>query len=185
MSASELFKGVGVGKGHVSPAVRLAARLYATGACKTKKEASAAAGLHPNYLTLLTSNNNPLVNGLIAEIDAKLAEDSLDMSALIVKLGRRAVRNMAALMEDAQSEMIRFKAAQDLADRSPETVKTQHHVVDSFHASREDVDRMIAALTESSGMAQEFAEAANGDYVRVGSPAQAPLLPAPGESEPP
>ena len=101
-----------------SPRVKLATRLYTTGICRTKKEASEAAGLHPNYLTMLTGpNGSDPVKHLMNEIDQKIEDKTIETSALIQSLGRKALSRMSTLM-DAGSEGVQFRAAQDLLDRS-------------------------------------------------------------------
>ena len=150
----------------VSPRVRLAARLYATGACRTKQEASTAAGLHKYYLSYL--NRNPRVNSIIDRVDEALEEGAVDMSKLMATLGRRAVRNIAQLMEESPTEMIRFKAAVDLADRNPETAKTQKHQFESgLSVTKESAEALARALVEAAQLRQQFPSAANGDFVTV------------------
>ena len=161
----------------------MAARLYATGACKTQKEASAAAGLHPNYLTLLMSENR-MVQDFVSRIDREIESDAVDMSKMLVTLGRRGVRNIAQLMENGESEQVRFKAAQDLADRSPETSKIQKHAVASFSIEGEDAKAIAAALVESATVSRQFAEVGSGDFVRVDTNAAVGPLGIPGSSAP-
>jgi len=142
--------------------VRNALRLYVSGACKTKREASAAAGLHPNYLTMLTGpNGSPAVRNLMAEMEAQLHDATLDMSHVMTYLGRKAAMK-AGLLLDSGNERIALDAAKELMDRSPETQKTQRLQVDSFTLDGKDVWALIAALTESSTTRSEHVHAING-----------------------
>lgn len=159
-------------KGHldvqtVSPRVRLAARLYATGAAKTKKEASEMAGLHPNYLTMLTSENgSEKVKSLINDVDTLVADESIETSKLIRILGRRALGKIGGLME-SQNEHVALKAAQDLADRSPDTSKTQKVQVESLTLDGEDVRELTKAMLESARERERYAHVAVDGLVEV------------------
>lgn len=166
----------------LSPRVKLAARLYATGACKTKQEASEAAGLNKNYLTLL--NNNPYVSDLIREIDKQIETGVVDMSKVLVMLGRKAVVAIAGTMEDSTVKPeLRFKAAQDLADRSPETSKTQKLAIDSqLTMTPESAQAIAAALVESARLQETYQSAASGDYIKVDTTQGVKLLPSGGSS---
>jgi len=68
-----------------SAPVRMAIRLYATGACKTKRAASAAAGLHPAYLSMLTNANSgsdyakKMLDDVMDQLDGK----TVDMSVIV------------------------------------------------------------------------------------------------------
>ena len=138
-----------------SPRVKLATRLYTTGVCRTKKEASEAAGLHPNYLTMLTGpNGSEPVKSLMNEIDEKIADETIKTSAIIQSLGRKALGKMSDLMQDA-SETVQFRAAQDLLDRSPETSKTQRVEAVSFSIGGEDAAMLAKAMMESAKADEE------------------------------
>jgi hypothetical protein len=147
-----------------SPRVRLAARLYASGACKTMGEASVAAGLSKQYLALHRENSE--VQGIVQAVDQAIAEGTVDFSKVLATLGRQAVRNIAHLMEDAQSEAIRFKAAQDLADRSPETTKVhKHEISGGLEMSSADAQNIAKALVEAARLKSTFPSAAEGDFI--------------------
>ncbi len=142
--------------------VRNAIRLYVSGACKTKKEASEAAGLHPNYLTMLTGpNGSTQVKNLMEEYEAQLHDKTLDMSSIMTFLGRKAAIKTGMLLDSA-NERIQLDAAKELMDRSPETQKTQRVQVDSFTLDGKDVAGLISALTESTATAAEHAHAKDG-----------------------
>jgi hypothetical protein len=129
----------------------MAARLYATGVAATKKEASVLAGLHPNYLTLLTRPNggSEQVKRIVTEISKMIEDKAIDESVIIRKLGREALGRIAELMV-SPNDHVSLKAAQDLADRSPHTAKTQRFEVDAFTLSGQDVKALAAALVESA-----------------------------------
>lgn len=152
-----------------TPLTKLAARLYATGVCKTKKEASSAAGLHPNYLTVLTSpkNGSDEVLAVMSEIDDLLRDRSLDESKLLQSLQRHAVTKVAQLMQYSDSDAIQLKAAIDLADRGPNTSKIQKHQIAAITVSGRDIAALTQAMVESAKIREEYAEMAKGDYVKV------------------
>ena len=147
----------------------MAVRLYATGACRTKKEASAAAGLHPNYLTMLTNRQggSEPVKRLMNDIDTMIGDQTIQTSAIISLLGREAIGRIAKMMDSA-SEGIALKAAVDLADRSPETSKTQKVQLDSFSLSGQDVKDLAAAMVESARSQERYAEVAISGLDEVG-----------------
>lgn len=143
--------------------VRNALRLYVSGACRTKKEASTAVGLHPNYLTMLTSptNGSEPVKKLMGELEETLQDKTFDMSHLVQYVGRKAFLSAARLL-DSQNERIILDAAKELMDRSPETQKTTKLQVDSFSLDGQDVTALVEALTESARFAAEHQHAAQG-----------------------
>jgi len=149
--------------------MKMATRLYSTGAVKTKKDAAEAAGVAPGYFYIESSpkNGNPKVLDFINGIDAEIHSEAVDMTRVLQKLGRRAVRNIAELMERTESESIKLKASQDLADRSMETQKTQRHIVESFSIGEESGKAIAAALAEAAKVQKEFAHVTEGDFVRV------------------
>lgn len=88
------------------------------------------------------------------------------MSKVLSLLGREAVGKLRGLM-DSNSEMIQLKAAQDLADRSPETSKTIKHEVASITISGQDAKEMAEALVESARSREKFSHLAAEDFVQV------------------
>lgn len=161
----------------ISPRVRLAARLYATGAAKTKKEASEMAGLHPNYLTLLTgANGSEKVKSLINDVDAMIEDESIATSKIIQRLGRKALGRLANLM-DSENEHVALKAAVDLADRAPETSKTQKIQVESLTLDGTDVRALTQAMLESAREREKYSHVAVEGLVEVeiDKPAELPF----------
>jgi hypothetical protein len=153
---------------NLTPRVKLAARLYATGVAKTKRQAAQMAGLSESVF-YITSISEPKVSELIAQIDREMESDQINMGKLIQKLGRRAVRNVAQIMENPQvKDEVRLKAAQDLADRSPETSKVLNiHATIAAPISDEQFELMRKAMLESESAKAQFADAAKGNYVTV------------------
>jgi hypothetical protein len=114
---------------------------------------------------------NPRMTELVNRIDKEIEDGTIDMSKVLVTLGRRAVRNIAHLAESAEKEDIRFRANVDLADRSPETVKTHKVQAEgSMNLRPEDVAALTHALVESARLRAKFPEAAIGDFIRVDDP---------------
>lgn len=134
-----------------TPRTAMAARLYATGAVATKQEASVLAGLHPHYLTMLTrpGGGSEQVKRIVSDISRMIDDTAIDESVIIRKLGREALGRIAELMA-SPNDHVSFKAAQDLADRSPHTAKTQRFEVDAFTLSGQDAKALAAALIESA-----------------------------------
>lgn len=149
-----------------SPRVKLAAALYGSGVARTKKEAAQAAGLHPQYLSLL--RNNPEVNQIIGEAERAVRFKTEDISTLLQRLGRESLMTIDEIRTDPTAKAeTRLKAAVDLADRSPETAKTQKHQVTSFSIDGEDAQAIIAALAESQQVQDQYAQEVQGNYVKV------------------
>lgn len=142
--------------------VRNALRLYVSGACRTKKEASTVAGLHPNYLTMLTGpNGSEPVRNLLAEMEAQLHDATLNMSHVMQYIARKGAMKVGLLI-DSPNERIALDASKEAMDRSPETQKTQRLQVDSFTLDGKDAAALIHALTESASTAAEHAAAKDG-----------------------
>lgn len=146
----------------------MAARLYATGAVKSKKAACEAMGLHPAYLGMLLNNGNEGVNKILSETDTMIADRSIQMSAVLDALSRRAIGKIAKLMDVASSEKVQLDAAKDLADRGPETMKVQRHQIDGGLSIRsQDAAALAAALVQAADVQQRYVEAAQGDFVKL------------------
>lgn len=139
----------------VTPRVRTAVRLYATGAVATKKEAAEVAGVSPITFGLYT-NHNPVVRAMMERIDAQLADESIQLSTVIANLSRRAVKVVTSLMEDSPSDAIRLKAAQDLLDRNPETSKTQKHEISGIVFTPSDAKELAAALVAGARVKEQY-----------------------------
>lgn len=149
-----------------SPRVRMAARLYATGAAPTKKAAAEAAGIHPTWFTLLT-NHNEETKRLVDSVDAKIEDQTVDMSTVLRTVGREAIKRIRQLMVASVRDDIALKAAQDLADRNPETSKVQRHEIASVHMGPEEARELAAALVEGAKVRERYAKAVEGDFVTV------------------
>lgn len=142
----------------------MAARFLVTGEAKTQADASRLAGLHPNYLGMLINSGNPRLLEYIEKLEERLDDGAVDMAKVLTMLGRRAVRNLAIMAEMSESEAIRFKANQDLADRSPETSKTQKIAMASLSLESEDVKHLAASMVEAANVRRLFAEEVQGNY---------------------
>jgi hypothetical protein len=162
------------------PRVKTALRLYVSGAM-TQKDAARTAGIHPQYLVML--KRNPLVRQYINDLERQIDAGTVNMSAAIAELGRRGLAKIARLMDGAESEMIQFKAAQDLADRSPETAKTNKLSVEGdLTIQHGDAQALMQALVEAAKATQTYAgEVSQGDYVKVDDGVAPPKLLGPGE----
>jgi hypothetical protein len=155
----------------LSPRVKLAARLFATGAVPTKKEAAEAAGLNPTYFSVISSPDHsryiPLVGTLMEDIDKAMHDKSIQTSALLELIGREALIEMRDMMKTSQNAAIKFKATQDLLDRSPDTSKIHKHQVAGFSIAGEDAKQIAAALVQSAHVRAMVGDAVLGDFVRI------------------
>lgn len=163
----------------LSPRVRLAARLYATAAAPTKREASKMAGLHPSYLTMLTGKSEK-VRQLVNDTDALIQDETVSSSVILQRLGRDAIAKISQLMHESQSEGLQLKAAIDLADRSPETSKTQKVQLESFNLDGKDVQALAAAMVEAAEVQGRYAAVGVEGLVEVDTDKhEAPAIPLP------
>lgn len=152
-----------------TPLTRLAARLYATGAAKTKKDASIQAGLHPSYLSTITSpkNGSDEVLKFMTEVDEILQNRTIDESKLLTSLQRHAIEKIGKLMQYSESDAIQLKAAIDLADRGPNTSKIQKHQISAITVSGRDIAALTQAMVESAKVKEQYAEMAQKDFIKV------------------
>lgn len=98
------------------------------------------------------------------------------MSKVLELLGREAIGRIRGHMNNEDNPAsVQLKAAQDLADRSPETSKTIKHEVASISLSGQDAKEMAAALVESARSRERFSHVAEGDFVQVETKQDAPL----------
>jgi hypothetical protein len=168
-----------------SPRVRNALRLYVTGACRTKREASIAAGLHPHYLTMLTapgSGSDP-AKQMMEEIHTLMNDKTVDMSVVIQKLGRVGLGTMAKLAVMGGNERIQLDAAKSLADRSPETAGVQKIQVDGLSIASMDAQALADALVESARLREQYSHIAEHGLIEVDVTQGAPPDAVPGMPE--
>ncbi len=151
----------------ISPRGQMGLRLLVHGGM-TVKDAAATIGMHPGSLGII--KNSPAGKAYMDSAHKVLENKALQGSALISALSRRAIEIIAETMEDAENPALRLKAAQDIADRAPETAKTQKHHVESFTLSGKDAQAIALAMTESAKAMQskEYQEiAAGGDFIKT------------------
>lgn len=121
----------------------------------------------------------------VAKLERDLDAGAVNMSAVMQELGRRGVQRIAAIMEDDNvKDELRLKAAQDLADRSPETSKTNKISLEGDLTLRTmDAAALVKALLEGNEVAEEFdRQVEEGDYVKVDSEVKYLLPGAPKQS---
>lgn len=145
----------------------MALRLYGTGAVKTMGEAAQAAGMKKQGFYQARWRDHR-VDIYLAKIDKEIDEGTVDMSKVLVHLGRRAVVNIAHLADNAQKEDVKLRANQDLADRSPETMKTHKvKLEEDIKMTPQAIEQLREALAESARAKLQFAEVTTGDYITV------------------
>lgn len=166
-----------------TPRAKLAARLYATGAAKTKSEAAKMAGLSPSYLYVLSCRSgSEEVKRIMSDVDEMIQDETIATSVIIRELGRKAIGHIARSMT-SDNEHVALKAAIDLADRSPETSKTQKIQVESFSLDGKDVEALTRAMLEAANVSSRFSEAANG-LVEIDTDKRAELVvPLPAQED--
>lgn len=150
----------------MSPRVRIAARMYATGATPTKTAAAKAVGLNPYWFTMMT-NHNEETRRVIGELDEHIQDRAVDMTAVLQALGRKAVKKIHDLMQGSGDEQIALRAAVDLADRSPETAKVQKIQDVTPHITPDDAKLLAATLVEAAEVKAKYLNQVQGDFVRI------------------
>lgn len=143
----------------------MAARLYASGAVRTKKAAAEAVGIHPAWFGRMTILNPP-TRKLIGEVDSNIQDESIALSKVIAMLSRRAAGRIAQLM-DSDNEHIALKASSDILDRNPETSKSIRATVTSFSLSGDDAKEIAASLVEAAKVKEQYKDLAKQDFVKV------------------
>lgn len=151
----------------LSPRVRRGLALYASAACKTKKEASEAVGLSPTYLTMLTTVN-PLARRELKRIMDEVDDANIDVAKVLHQLSVNALTVIERTMHEAGSEALRLKAAQDLADRGPQTGKVQRHQVESWHVDPAEAKLLAAAMLEAAEVRQSASHVLSGSHDATG-----------------
>lgn len=151
-----------------SPRVELGLRLWAAG-LGTKKHIAQSIGISPNsiYHNTMHAVINPNAAATVQRINALIEDETVEIGKALRLAGRRAVTKIVNTMENASSEVLQFKAAQDLADRSPETSKTQKLAVTSFSLTGDDVRDLARSMVEAAEAKRDFADVAKGDFVKV------------------
>lgn len=148
-----------------SPRMRLAFRLYAHGVVKTQKAAAEAAGLHPQSFHMAV--NSPAGKQYMKTAHELIEQHANDVNALIQGLSVRAVQVLGTLMEDAGKEEVRFRAAQDLADRGSETAKIHKHQVESFTLANSDARALAEAVVMAAAVRNQNAQLKTENFDRV------------------
>lgn len=149
----------------MSSPVKRALRSYASGEHKSIRAAARAHGISVNWLNIMSNTTGG--QSVINETMDLVRDKSISVEALIERLGRRGIEVIANTMENAKSDELRFKAAQDLADRAPKTSKTQKIQSDAPVIAGRDLRMLAEALVVGASLKERYAEAAQGNYVRV------------------
>jgi len=152
-------------KTKVSPRIRQAALLYASGSAPTKHAAARLAGVAKEHFVNM-SNLNPATRRIISDVHSMIEDETVATSKVLQSLSRKALGRLATLM-DSDSETIAFRAAQDLADRGPETMKTQRIQMDSLTLTGEDAKALASAMVESSKIQHDYRQVGIDGLVEV------------------
>lgn len=169
MGTSALTKREQLRRVNPGPRVRLAARLYASGAVSSKREAARAVGLHPAYLSVLDSAGNEVTHSIYSEVDAALADKTMSLSAIIQKMSRTALKTVNNLM-NSENDQVAMKAAADVLDRNPETSKTFKASISTFSLDGQDVKELAAVLVQAAKTKEKYLPVTQADFIRVEDP---------------
>jgi hypothetical protein len=96
-------------------------------------------------------------------VDSQIREKVVDVSVLIERLSERAIGKLGSLMMAAQSEVVQFQAARDLADRGLRTAKIQRHQVETLTLNGRDAKEIADAIVAAAKLRAQAAE--HGDLV--------------------
>ena len=145
-----------------------ALRLVAQGAA-TQRVAAQAFGLDEHPLSRI-KNLNLEAKRLMDEVDLAVANKGIDLSVTMQTIGREAIRKIRGLMHGAEKEELQLKAAQDLADRNPETSKVQRHQQIAGMIDPEAAKLLAAALVEAAEIRVRMEQAGigDGDFIHPG-----------------
>lgn len=152
----------------LSPRVKMAIRLYTSGAAKTKLEASTMAGLHPQTLTVYSNSPRYMeaINKYQNELSAMLDDESTDMQVILDKMARKAVGRIGELMYSSKDD-VALKAAVDIADRSSKTQKVIRAQVETFSIAGEDAKALAAGMIEAARVRAANNAVVTGDFIKV------------------
>ena len=154
----------------LSPRVKLAIKLHATGAVPTKMAAAKAAGLAPSSLYGITSaaGGNDAAQRQYETIDQMLTDRSVDVSVLIESLSVEAIKKMGQLMQYSGKDEVQLRAAMELADRGKKTAKVLKHEIQNEHAITPEAAKNIAeALVQAAEAKRRFAAVAEIGFIGV------------------
>lgn len=149
----------------VSPRIRMAARMYASGAVRTKREAAQMAQISPEWFGTM-SNHNEEVRRIVDDVDRAIDDKSIDMSTVLRTVGREAIKRIRGLMFE-DNPHVALKAAVDLADRSSEVAKIQRHEIATMNVRPEDAKSLAEALVMAAEARQRYTDQVKGGLVRV------------------
>ena len=158
------------GQTTISPRVKNAILLYATGSVRTKAEAAVMAGVHEAYFNIVTSpaNGHPEALRLMSEIQQMILDQGVRTSDILEKLGRKALGALDHLMDNSKNEAIILKAASDLADRAPSTSRVQKHQIEGgMSIATVDAQALAAAIVRGAEIKKQYAPEVQTNFVRI------------------
>lgn len=146
--------------------VRMAARLYASGAVRSKRDACRTMGLTDAYLSMLDAAGNEITRRIQSDVEDAIRDDSVALSKVIAKLSRKALNKINFLIE-SDNEHVALKAATEVLDRNPETSKTFKATVSTFSLDTNDAKAMASAIVEAARVRERFLLQSAKDFVKV------------------
>lgn len=149
----------------LTPRVKLAIRLYASGTAKTQSEAAEMAGVA--LINMNTAiNHTDEGRRIVSDVDRMVEDQTVSLNAIIQTASRKAAAKMAGLL-DSDNETIVQKAAADLLDRNPESSKNVRVTSTPFSLDNRDVTALAASIVEAAHVRQAHAKLAAADFVEV------------------
>lgn len=159
-----------VGCSPPSPRVRLAVKLYESGVVPTKGRAADVVGLSRSRFYVQYRRGHKDI-GLVQEaqrMKTMIEEKIVDVSKFLDETSIDAVRELRVMMKNAAiSEVVRLKAAIDLADRGSKTSKIQRIQASSYSMDGKDVKELALALVAAREARLGNDEGIEGDVVKV------------------
>lgn len=158
------------GSAEASPRMKLAIGLYETGAVPTKARAADVVGLsrHTFYFRYRNGFRHKSTEEVAARVKASVEEKIENMSDYLDEASTAAIRTLKEIMQDAgKSEIVRLKAAIDLADRGPRTSKITKIQSTQFSMQGTDITELSAALVAARNARLDHKEGIEGDFVKV------------------
>lgn len=126
----------------------------------------------------IASTTDLQVSSLAAQVQKELEDETIDTARLIKRLGRHALVKIAGMMDDPNAKHeTQLKAAQDLADRSPETSKVVNiNARVETPLTEDQVAALRRGMIEAAALRDKYARAAEGSFVTVNDQATARSL---------
>lgn len=131
-------------------------------------EAADAAGLNRSVVYSLNIYDLQVAS-LAAQVQKELEDETIDTAKLVKRLGRHGLGVVAEIADNPTAPIaVRLKAAQDLADRSPETSKVVNiNARVETPLTEDQIATLRRGMIEAAALRDKFQQAAEGSFVTV------------------